>query len=88
MRIDALDLSDKIVTMKMITRRQLSREPSRLDKIKPGESVVVPDSKGGLLVTRPRKKKLTPEEMFTEVERLCADCPPIDTLRILQEGED
>lgn len=31
--------------MKMITRRQLSREPARLNQIKPGQSVLVPDAR-------------------------------------------
>jgi len=26
--------------------------------------------------------------MFAELERLCAGCPPIDTLAFLQEGEE
>jgi hypothetical protein len=80
--------SDESVTMKTMTRRQLSREPSRLDKIRPGESVAVPDSKGGLIVTRPKKKRLSADELFAEVERMGAGCPPVDTLKILQEGED
>jgi hypothetical protein len=74
--------------MKTMARRQLSREPSRLDKIKPGESVAVPDSKGGLVVTRPKRKKLSADELFAEVERLGAGCPPVDTLKTLHEGED
>jgi hypothetical protein len=74
--------------VKTMTRRQLSREPSQLDKIKPGESVAVPDSKGGLIVGRPKKSKLSVDELFADVERIGAGCPPMDTLKILQEGED
>ena len=74
--------------MKTMTRRQLSREPSKLDKIKPGESVVVPDSKGGLIVTRLKKRKMSADELFAEVDRLGAGCSPMDTLKVLQEGED
>jgi len=74
--------------MKTLTRRQLSREPAQLKNIKPGESVFVPDAAGGLVVTRRKKNKLTAEQMFAEVERICTGCPPIDTLTVLQEGED
>src|SRR5665213_2128837 len=85
---DILSLSDNSVTMKPLTRRQLSREPAQLKNIKPGESVFVPDAAGGLVVTRRKKNKLTAEQMFAEVERICTGCPPIDTLTVLQEGED
>lgn len=81
-------LSDNSVTMKTLTRRELSREPAKLDSIKPGESVLVPDSKGGLIVTRRKRKTLTAEQMFVELEKIAKDCPPIDTLKFLQEGED
>jgi hypothetical protein len=88
MRLTGNNCQTKVSPMKTLTRRQLSREPSQLDKIKPGESVAVPDSKGGLIVTRPKKRKLSAEELFAEVDRLGADCPSMDTLKILQEGED
>jgi hypothetical protein len=87
-RLDAQRLSDNVVTMKTITRRQLSREPARLNKIKPGDSVLVPDAKGGLVVTRRKKNKMTAEQIFAEIERLSAGCPPIDTLAFLREGEE
>lgn len=74
--------------MKTITRRQLSREPALLKNIKPGESVLVPDATGGLVVTRRKKNKVTAEQIFAEIERLTADCPPIDTLAFLREGEE
>ncbi|MGO8765924.1 MAG: hypothetical protein ACLQSR_12435 [Limisphaerales bacterium] len=74
--------------MKMITRRQLSREPARLNQIKPGQSVLVPDARGGLVVTRPKKSSMSAEQIFAEVERLCEGCPPIDTLAFLREGEE
>lgn len=78
-------MSDNVVTMKTLTRRQLSREPSKLDAIKPGESVVVPDAKGGLLVTRPKKNALSADEMLADLDKLAADCPSMDTLSFLTD---
>jgi hypothetical protein len=72
--------------MKTITRRQLSRKPSLVSAIKPGESVHVPDRKGGLTLTR-GKQTITAEEMFTELDKLAPRCPPMDTQSFLAEGE-
>ena len=76
-------MSDNSVAMKTITRRQLSREPSKLDAIKPGETVSVPDSKGGLLVTRPKKARLTPEQMMAQLDALPGLWPAIDSQAVL-----
>ena len=86
--LDARHLSDNIVSVKTMTKRELSRNPAKLTAIKPGESVLVPDAKGGLMVTRRKKTRLPAGQMFAELERLCAGCPPIDTLAFLQEGEE
>ena len=71
-----------------MTKRELSRNPAKLTALKPGESVLVPDAKGGLVVTRRKKNKLPAGQMFAELEQLCVGCPPIDTLAFLQEGEE
>ena len=86
--LDARHLSDNIVSVKTMTKRELSRNPAKLTAIKPGESVLVPDAKGGLVVTRRKANKLPAGQMFAELERLCAGCPPIDTLTFLQEAEE
>jgi hypothetical protein len=64
--------------MKRITRRQLSREPARLKGIKPGESVIVPDENGGLLVTRRKKNRLTADEMLAQLDALPGTWPKVD----------
>lgn len=79
-------MSDNIVSMKTITSRQLSRKPSLISGIKPGESVQIPDRKGGLTLTR-AKQSISADEMFTELDRLAAQCPPLDTKTFLEEGE-
>ena len=85
--LDMFSLSDNIVSMKTITSRQLSRKPSLISKIKPGESVHVPDRKGGLVMTRQKRSQLTPEAMMAEVEAMSSDCPVLDTKTFLEEGE-
>jgi hypothetical protein len=72
--------------MKTLTRRQLSREPGSLKNIKPGETVLVPDDDGGLIVTRRKKHRLSAEQMFGELDRLAPQCPPMDTRAFL--GDD
>ena len=78
-------MSDKTVTMKTITRRQLSREPAALKRIQPGESVQVPDEQGGLVITRRKSKRVTAAEMFTELGKLAPHCPPMDTLALMED---
>jgi len=78
-------LSDIVVTMKTITRRQLSRSPAALKSIHPGESVQVPDGNEGLIITRRKSRRVTAEEMFRELEKLAPHCPPADTLRLSED---
>jgi hypothetical protein len=84
--VDSRALSDNSVSMKTITSRQLSRKPSLISAIKPGETVRVPDRQGGLLLTR-KKSAVSAEEMFAELDKLAAQCPPMDTKAFLDEGE-
>ena len=85
--LDSLQLSDKIVSMKAITSRQLSRKPSLISKIKPGESVRVQDRRGGLVMTRKKLSRLTPQAMMLEVEAMGDACPQLDTKGFLEAGE-
>jgi hypothetical protein len=73
--------------MKTISKRELSRKPSQLSAIQPGESVMVSDTGGGLIVTRPKRRRLTLDEMDAELQRLAKGCPKVDSLTLLQEGE-
>jgi hypothetical protein len=82
-----MGLSDNIVSVKTITSRQLSRKPSLISAIKPGESVHVPDRKGGLVMTRQKSKTLSAEEMISQLEKMSGECPVIDTKKFLEEGE-
>ena len=84
-RIKAFDrsvLADNIVSMKTVTSRELSRKPSLISKIKPGESVDVTDRKGGLVLMRPKTQTVTAEDMDAELLRLTAGCAPMDALAL------
>jgi hypothetical protein len=85
--LDASLLSDDFVSVKTISSRQLSRKPSLISAVKPGESVQVPDRQGGLVLTRSKKHVLTPAEMLAELYKLSAGAPPMDTKTFLEEGE-
>ena len=84
--LDIPALSDNNVSIKTITSRQLSRKPSLISAIKPGETVQVPDRKGGLTLSR-KKQAVSVEEMFAELDKLAPQCPPMDTKAFLEEGE-
>ena len=73
--------------MKTMTKRDLSRNASKITTIKPGESVEITDRKGRLTLTREKRVTITPDEMEAEVDRIGAGCPAIDTLVFLREGE-
>jgi hypothetical protein len=73
--------------VKTITRRQLSREPASLNAIQPGETITVPDAHGGLLVTRPKRHRLTPAEMLAQLDAVPGQWIAVDTRAFLGEGE-
>jgi len=73
--------------MKTITKRELSRNPALLSQLKPGESIAVSDREGGLTLRREKRIKLTVEDMEAQTEALQSQCPSMDTLAFLREGE-
>jgi hypothetical protein len=83
-RLNSAELSDRIVSMKTISKRQFMRRPSVVSNLQPGESVVL-EGKPPLVVSRPKGQQVTPREMDAELDRLAADCPKIDTLKVLQD---
>ncbi len=73
--------------MKTISKRQMTRQPSQLTRIRPGESVRIEDREGGLLVSRPKPRRLSLAQMEAELDRLAEGLPKLNTLTFLQEGE-
>lgn len=78
-------MSDKFVTVKTITKRELARNPAAIAHLKPGQSVEVQGRDGNLIVSRAKKHRLTVEEMEAELDRLSAQCPPMDCQGILND---
>jgi hypothetical protein len=70
--------------MKAVSKRQFMRKPSVLSSLQPGESVVL-EGKPSLVVSRPKERQRTPDELEAELGRLASKCPKIDTLKILKD---
>ncbi len=77
-------MSDKVVCVKAISKRQFMRKPSVVSGLQPGESVV-PEGKPPLVVSRPKERRMAPEDLEAELDRLAGDCPKVDTLKILKD---
>ena len=71
--------------MRTITRRQLAREADATKTIAPGESVEVPDDNGGLIITRRKKRQMTPAEMLAQLDALPGKWPKIDTDSLMED---
>jgi hypothetical protein len=80
-------MSDKYVSMKTISKRDMTRQPSKITRIRPGESLHIKDREGGLVVTRTKPKRMTFAEFEASVEDLGKGMPRLDTLALHQEGE-
>ncbi|MGA2853135.1 MAG: hypothetical protein ABSE90_03245 [Verrucomicrobiota bacterium] len=83
--LDIRMLSYNIVSMNTITKRELTRNPARLSVLKPGERMAIDDRQGGLTVQREKKNTLTAEQIEGELFRICAGCPPVDSLKMMEE---
>jgi len=71
--------------MKKISKRELVRNPSMASHLKPGESLQLEDGKEPLVVSRPKRVRLTAEQIHAELDRLCKDAPTQDTQAVLRD---
>jgi hypothetical protein len=62
--------------MNAITKRELTRNPARL---------TIDDRQGGLTVQREKKNILTVEQVEGDLAKICAGCPPVDSLKMMEE---
>ena len=76
---------DIFVSMKAIKKRELVRKPSLVSHLKPGQSLAVEDGKVPLLISRPKVKKLTADEIEAELQRLGKDQPEMDCQEVLDD---
>lgn len=80
--------ADIFVSMRKISKRELVRNPSLASHLKPGESIQLEDGKEPLMIARPKRVRLSAEQIHAELDRLCKDAPEHDTqvaLRDLRE---
>lgn len=75
------------VSMKTMTKRELTRNPSKVSELKPGESMTISDRKGGLTLRREKRVTISPDEMEAELKRICLGCPPVDSLAMMEEEQ-
>ncbi len=71
--------------MKKKAKRELVRKPSLVSHLKPGQSLAVEDGKLPLVISRPRVKKLTANEIEAELQRLGKDQPEMDCQEVLDD---
>lgn len=80
-------MSDNIGSVRTITRREINRKPSLLSRVAPGESVLIEDRRGGMVLTRPITNRLSAEEIAREIAAVASGCPKVDVDAILLNDE-
>jgi hypothetical protein len=70
--------------MKVVKKREFMRKPSILSGLQPGQSVTL-EGNPSLVVSRPKGRQITVEEMDAALDSLADRCPPIDTLEVVKE---
>lgn len=71
--------------MKMLSKRELVRNPSLASHLKPGQSVQLEDGKEPLVLSGRKRVRLTAEQIHVELDRLCKDAPAQDTQAALRD---
>jgi hypothetical protein len=71
--------------MRTISKRQLVRHPALASRLKPGQSVQLEDGKEPLVLSRPKRVRLTAEQIHAELDRLCEGAPVQDAQAALQD---
>lgn len=61
------------------------RKPSLVSYLKPGQSLMVEDGKTPLVISRPKVKKLSADEIEAELQRLGKDQPEMDCQAVLDD---
>ena len=71
--------------MRTIKKRELVRNPALVSHLKPGESIEIEDGKAPLVISRRKRRILTAREIHAELDRICEDAPPVDSLAVLND---
>ena len=79
------EYADILVSMKTISKRQLVRHPGLASCLKAGQSVQLEDGKEPPVLSRPKRVRLTVEQIHAELDRLCEGAPVQDAQAALQD---
>ena len=79
------EVADTFVSVKRITKRELVRNPALASHLRPGQSLQLEDGQEPLVVSRPKRARLTAAEIHAELDRLCEDAPVQDTQAVLRD---
>ena len=80
-----IEYADIFVSMKTVSKRQLVRNPALVSHLKPGQSLQLEDGKEPLVVSRPKRPRLTAEQIHAELDRLCEGAPRHDSQAALRD---
>jgi hypothetical protein len=79
-----LSAADIFVSMRKISKRELVRNPSLASHLKPGQFIELEDGKEPLVISRPKRSRLTAEQIHAELDRLCEGAPSHDAQAVLR----
>jgi hypothetical protein len=71
--------------MKTVKYRELVRNPATVGKLKPGDAVQVKRREGDLVLLRPKRRRLTAEEIERDLQALAAGDPKLDVQAVLAD---
>jgi hypothetical protein len=78
-------MSDILWGVSAITKRQLVRNPALVSHLKPGESLEIQDGASKLIVSRPKAKRLSAEQIEADLQRLSTSDPKLDVQAVLND---
>lgn len=78
-------VADIFVSVKRITKRELVRNPSLASSLKAGEALELEDGKDPLMISRPKRTRLSAETIHAELDRICEGAPAHDAQAALRD---
>jgi hypothetical protein len=81
----SLIFADIFVSVKILSKRELVRNPSLASHLKPGQSLQLEDGKEPLVVSRRKRARLTAEQIHADLDRLCEGAPEQDAQAALRD---
>jgi hypothetical protein len=85
MGLPSLGIADIFVSVKILSKRELVRNPSLASHLKPGQSMQLEDGKEPLVVSRRKRARLTAQQIHADLDRLCEGAPEQDAQAALRD---